>query len=115
MVARLVAAGHDVSVLGRSDEKRSTIAELGAEAVDKIAAVGAAADVVVICVFTDDQVREICLTDDLTAAMPSGSALVLHTTGSPHTVETIAERAAPHDVGVVDRAGQRRPPQRGGR
>jgi 3-hydroxyisobutyrate dehydrogenase-like beta-hydroxyacid dehydrogenase len=27
---------------------------------------------------------------------------VLHTTGSPHTVETIAERAAPHDVDVVD-------------
>ena len=70
--------------------------------VGEIAAVGAAADVVVICVFTDEQVREICLTDGLTAAMPSGSALVLHTTGSPHTVETIAERAAPHDVDVVD-------------
>jgi 2-hydroxy-3-oxopropionate reductase len=101
MVARLVASGHDVSVLGRSDEKRSTIAELGANAVGEIAAVGAA-DVVVICVFTDEQVREICLTDGLTAAMPSGSVLVLHTTGSPHTVETIAERAAPHDVDVVD-------------
>ena len=102
MVARLVAAGHDVSVLGRSDEKRSTIAELGADAVGDIAAVVAAADVVVICVFTDEQVREICLTDGLPAAMPSGSALVLHTTGSPHTVQTIAERAAPRDVDVVD-------------
>jgi 3-hydroxyisobutyrate dehydrogenase-like beta-hydroxyacid dehydrogenase len=101
MVARLVAAGHDVSVFGRSDEKRSTIAGLGAEAVDKIAAVGAAADVV-ICVFTDEQMREICLTDDLIVAMPSGSALVLHTTGSPQTVQTIAERAAAHDVDVVD-------------
>jgi 3-hydroxyisobutyrate dehydrogenase-like beta-hydroxyacid dehydrogenase len=101
MVARLVAAGHDVTVLGRSDEKRSTIAELGAETVGEIAAVGAA-DVVVICVFTDEQMREICLTDDLIAAMPSGSALVLHTTGSPHTVQTIAECAAPHDVDVVD-------------
>jgi len=102
MVARLVAAGHDVSVLGRSDEKRSTIAELGADPVGEIAAVVAAADVVVICVFTDEQVREICLTDGLTAAMHSGSALVLHTTGSPHTVETIAELAAPNDVDVVD-------------
>jgi 3-hydroxyisobutyrate dehydrogenase-like beta-hydroxyacid dehydrogenase len=102
MVARLVAAGHDVSVLGRSDDKRSTVAELGADAVGDIAAVVAAADVVVICVFTDEQVSEICLTDDLIAAMPSGSALVLHTTGSPHTVQTIAERAAPHGVDVVD-------------
>ena len=51
MVARLVAAGDDVRVLGRSGEKRSAIAELGAEPVDDIAAVGAAADVVVVCVF----------------------------------------------------------------
>jgi 3-hydroxyisobutyrate dehydrogenase-like beta-hydroxyacid dehydrogenase len=102
MVARLAAAGHDVRVLGRSDEKRSAIAELGAEAVDEIAAVGAAADLVVICVFTDEQVREICLSDGLVAAMPAGSALVLHTTGSPRTVEAIAERAAPHDIAVVD-------------
>ncbi len=34
--------------------------------------------------------------------MPSGSALVLHTTGSPRTVEAVAERAASHDVNVVD-------------
>jgi 2-hydroxy-3-oxopropionate reductase len=102
MVGRLVAAGHDVRALGRSGEKRAAIAEVGAEPVDEIAAVGATADAVVICVFTDEQVREICLTDDLIAAMPSGSALVLHTTGSPHTAETIAEHAAPHDVDVVD-------------
>ena len=102
MVARLVAAGHQVRALARSDEKLAAINELGAEAVDEIGAVSAAADVVVICVFTDDQLREICLADDLPAAMPSGSALVLHTTGSPRTVEAIAERAVPHHVEVVD-------------
>jgi 2-hydroxy-3-oxopropionate reductase len=102
MVARLVAAGHDVRVLGRSDEKRSAIAQLGADAVADIAAVGAAADAVVVCVFTDEQVRQVCLADGLVAAMPAGSALVLHTTGSPRTVESIAERASAHDVNVVD-------------
>jgi 2-hydroxy-3-oxopropionate reductase len=102
MVARLVAAGHDVCVLGRSDEKRSAIAQLGADAVADIAAVGAAADAVVVCVFTDEQVRQVCLADGLVAAMPAGSALVLHTTGSPRTVESIAERASAHDVNVVD-------------
>jgi 3-hydroxyisobutyrate dehydrogenase-like beta-hydroxyacid dehydrogenase len=102
MVARLVAAGHDVRVLGRSDEKRSTIAELGAAAVSEIAAVSANADVVVVCVFTNEQVREVCLADGLVAAMPAGSALVLHTTGSPRTVEAVADRAASHGVEVVD-------------
>jgi 2-hydroxy-3-oxopropionate reductase len=102
MLARQVGAGHQVRALGRSGEKRAAITELGAEAVDEIAAVGAAADVVVICVFTDEQVREVCLAGGLLAAMPSCSTLVLHTTGSPRTVEAIAERAAPRRIEVVD-------------
>ena len=102
MVARLVEAGHHVSVVGRSDEKRVAITQLGAEPVENMAAVSAHADVVVICVFTDEQVRQVCLDDGLVAGMPAGSALVLHTTGSPRTVESIAMRAAPLDVEVVD-------------
>jgi 2-hydroxy-3-oxopropionate reductase len=102
MVTRLVAAGHDVRVVGRSDEKRSAIAQLGADAVAEIAAVSDGADAVVVCVFTDEQVRQVCLADGLVAGMAAGSTLVLHTTGSPSTVESIAERAAPHDVEVVD-------------
>jgi 3-hydroxyisobutyrate dehydrogenase-like beta-hydroxyacid dehydrogenase len=102
MVARLVEAGHHVSVLGRSEEKRAAITQLGAEPVENMAAVSAHADVVVICVFTDEQVRQVCLDDGLVAGMPAGSALVLHTTGSPRTVESIATRAAPLDVEVVD-------------
>ncbi len=92
MVSRLVEAGHHVRVLGRSAEKRSAITELGAEAVGQIASVCADAQAVVLCVFTDEQVRQVCLADDLVAAMPSGSILVLHTTGSPRTAEAIAER-----------------------
>jgi 2-hydroxy-3-oxopropionate reductase len=102
MVARLVEAGHEVRALGRSDAKRSAIAKLGANAVADLTAVSADADAVVVCVFTDEQVRQVCLDDGLIAAMPAGSALVLHTTGSPRTVESIAVRAASHDVEVVD-------------
>jgi 3-hydroxyisobutyrate dehydrogenase-like beta-hydroxyacid dehydrogenase len=102
MVGRLVDAGHRLRVLGRSDEKRSAIAELGAEAVDQVAAVCADAEATVLCVFTDEQVRHVCLADGLVAAMPAGSTLVLHTTGSPHTAEAIAELATPRGVQVVD-------------
>jgi 2-hydroxy-3-oxopropionate reductase len=102
MVSRLVEAGHHVSALGRSEEKRSAIAALGAEAVDEIGSVCAEAEAVVLCLFTDEQVREVCLAGDLVAAMPPGSTLVLHTTGSPRTAEDVAERAAPHRVEAVD-------------
>jgi 3-hydroxyisobutyrate dehydrogenase-like beta-hydroxyacid dehydrogenase len=102
MVRRLVAAGHQVRALGRTDEKRSVVSGLGAEAVDDVVAVCAGAAAVVLCVFTDEQVRHVCLADGLVAAMPAGSTVVLHTTGSPRTAEAIAECAAPRGVQVVD-------------
>jgi 3-hydroxyisobutyrate dehydrogenase-like beta-hydroxyacid dehydrogenase len=102
MVARIVEAGHQVVVLGRTAEKRAAIAELGAAAVADIAGVSAQADTVLVCVFTDEQVRQVCLDNGLLATMSPGSALVVHTTGSPRTVETIAVRATSHDVDVVD-------------
>lgn len=102
MVRRLVDAGHDVTVLGRTPEKLTAAAELGASPAENLAELGRDADAVVVCVFTDDQVRQVCLTDDLLGAMPAGSVLVLHTTGSPRTAEAIAERAGTHGVAVID-------------
>ncbi|VEG56913.1 6-phosphogluconate dehydrogenase [Mycolicibacterium aurum] len=100
MVRRLAEAGHTVRVLGRTDEKRAEIAELGAIPVTELAAVADDADVVVVCVFTDDQVREICLDSALVVHMKPGAALVLHTTGSPKTAQSIAARF--DHVEVVD-------------
>jgi 2-hydroxy-3-oxopropionate reductase len=102
MVARLVEAGHELQVLSRSDEKSATINQLGATAVAEVAAACAGADVVIVCVFTDEQVREVCVAGGVIAAMSEGAALVLHTTGSPRTVESIAEQAASRGVAVVD-------------
>jgi 2-hydroxy-3-oxopropionate reductase len=102
MVARLVAAGHDVYALSRSAEKRAAITELGAIAVEEMSKLAASADVVVVCVFTDDQVRHVCLDSDLLSTMSSGSALVVHTTASPATIETIAVRGATRGVAVAD-------------
>lgn len=102
MVSRLVAAGHDVHALGRTAEKRRELEQLGARAVPEAADAGAHADVVVLCVFTDEQARQVCLDGGLLPAMPPGSALVVHTTASPNTVEAIAARA--DHVDVVDAA-----------
>ena len=102
MVTRLVEAGHEVRALGRSAEKRAAIAQLGASTVAHAAEVSAQADAVIVCLFTDEQVKQVCLADDLLATMPPGSAMVVHTTGSPRKVQTIAVCAAPHQVDVVD-------------
>lgn len=97
MISRLVAAGHEVRALGRTAEKRAAVAELGAAPVADVSAV-ADADVVIVCVFTDDQVRELCLDGSLGTGMSAGSALVLHTTGSPRTAQAIAARCGHIDV-----------------
>lgn len=102
MVRRLVECGHEVRALARSDENRPAIAELGAHPVADVAGVAENAAVVVVCVFTDDQVREICLDGPLVGSMAPGSTLVLHTTGSPRTAEAVAAHARLHDVDVVD-------------
>jgi len=98
MVARLAGAGHRVRALGRSADRRADLKELGAEPVSTLAEVAEVADVVIVCVFTDEQVNEICMQGELLARMPGQSALVVHTTGSPRTVETIAAAAPRIDV-----------------
>jgi 3-hydroxyisobutyrate dehydrogenase-like beta-hydroxyacid dehydrogenase len=100
MVARLVEAGHDVRALARSADRRRDLERRGASTVSELAETGARADVVVLCVFTDEQVRQVCLDSALLPTMPSGSALVVHTTARPKTIEAIAARAG--DVAVVD-------------
>ncbi len=102
MVTHLVEAGHDVRALGRTAQKRADLEQLGASAVGDVAEAGAQADVVVVCVFTDEQVREVCLGSELLTTIPAGSALVVHTTVSPTTMDAIAARAA--DVDVIDAA-----------
>lgn len=100
MVRRLAEAGHDVRALGRTPEKRAAVEELGAHAVADLAGVADQADVVVVCVFTDEQVAQVCLRSDLLTAMRPGAVLVIHTTGSPRTAQSIA--AAYDHVDVVD-------------
>ena len=98
MVRRLVDAGHEVHVLGRTPEKCDAIENSGARAVTDLPAVVEGAALVIVCVFTDDQVQQLCLRDGLVETMAPDAVLVVHTTGSPRTAEAIAARG----VTVVD-------------
>jgi 3-hydroxyisobutyrate dehydrogenase-like beta-hydroxyacid dehydrogenase len=101
MARRLVAAGHEVRVLAHSattaDELTAEGFALAADATDV-----ADADAVLVCLLTDEQVRDVCLGSALLDAMPTGSTLVVHTTASPATVMSIVDRAGSRGVAVVD-------------
>ena len=59
--------------------KRRDLEQLGAAVVNEVADTAAQADVVVLCVFTDEQVRHVCLDSALLSTMGSGSTLVVQT------------------------------------
>jgi len=100
MVKRLVEAGHQVRAVGRTAANRHDIEELGASAVAGMAGAAEQADVVVICVFNDEQVRQVCLDPAFSSVLRPGSALVVHTTASPATIDAIAAGAP--EVEVLD-------------
>ncbi|WP_308286999.1 NAD(P)-dependent oxidoreductase [Actinomadura parmotrematis] len=104
MVRQLCAAGHDVRALARSDAARHALEQEGVTSFSEAAPVATGADAVLVCVFTDEQVRDVCLSGPVLEEMPPGSVVVLHTTVSPGTVADVAERAGPRGIDVVDAA-----------
>jgi len=103
MIDRMLAAGLPVTVYARRAEVRERFAAAGATTTDSAAVVAAVADVLIVCVFSDEQLLDVALGDDgLVANMAPGSVLALHTTGSPSTARTLAEAGAPRHVHVVD-------------
>lgn len=117
MVRRLVESGHEVRAHARNDETRHYIAASGALPVTELVEVAAGADAVVLCVFTDDQVREVSLgtagpvgtentADKASGAllpnMPAGSVLLVHTTAHPDTLAALAAAPATEQLHIVD-------------
>lgn len=105
MLDRLVAAGHDATVLVRRPEARAVWEAAGVAAADTVAETVRDADAVFVVVLTDEQVRSVCLgPDGALAAMKPGATLVQHTTSDPATARLLAEAGAERGVKVLDAA-----------
>lgn len=100
---RILAAGYPVHVYARRPEVRAEAARLGAAAAPSLVEVAAACDVVLINVFSDDQVRDVALgPDGLAAHVRPGTVLVNHTTGRPSTVQAVDAAARQHGAATLD-------------
>jgi 3-hydroxyisobutyrate dehydrogenase-like beta-hydroxyacid dehydrogenase len=83
MVARLVAAGHDVLVYARRPEVRDSVGSKGAAVADSVADLARQADILISCLFSDAQLNEVGLgPDGFIANAKPGSVFVSHTTGT---------------------------------
>ena len=86
MVERLLGAGVPTSLYARRPDRSSELEARGAVLAGSLSELAAGAEVVVVCVFTDEQVAAVCLgPDGLVASMRPDATLVVHTTGSPVT------------------------------
>lgn len=103
MATRLRAAGFPLRFVARRPEVVEAASALGGVRAGTPEELGEISDVVVVCVFDDRQLEEVVLADDgALAGMRPGSVLVSHTTGSPRTLERIADAAAERGVQVLD-------------
>jgi 3-hydroxyisobutyrate dehydrogenase len=104
MAGHLAAKGHEVTVYNRTTAKADDWAAThggAAEATPRAAATGA--DVVLVCVGNDDDVRSVVLgPDGVLAGMAAGSTLVDHTTASADLARELHATCAAAGVGFVD-------------
>jgi 3-hydroxyisobutyrate dehydrogenase-like beta-hydroxyacid dehydrogenase len=103
MATRLRGAGYDVHCFIRRAEVADEASALGAVAVGSLAEMAEVADVAIVCVYSDDQVREVALgPDGIVAHLRPGAVLCNHTTGRPSTGKALLAAAEERGVGMLD-------------
>ncbi len=111
LVHRLLGAGHRVTAYARRTQVRQELQAAGARVVDHLHHIAQGQTMVIVYVYSDQQVREILLEDGLIDAAQAGCTFVVHTTASPTTMEAAAAAAENRGVCVVDAPGSGGPAQ----
>lgn len=104
MAGHVQAAGHEVCVYNRTQEKAlAWVAQYGGSSADSPALAAAGSDIVLVCVGNDDDVREVVLGDSGAAsAMEKGSILIDHTTASAALAKELSGVLAQRNIGFMD-------------
>jgi len=100
MVERLAAAGHDLTVHARREDVRAAVSALGATGTDDLGQVGAAADLVIVCVYSDTQLEEVA--GPLLDCMGPGTVLASHVTGTISLLRRLARTGRGRGIDIVD-------------
>ena len=100
MVERMRAAGLSVKACARRPEVVDALKKIGAEVVATAAEAAADVDVLISCLFSDNQLRDTMINEGALAAMKPGSIFASHVTGSPALLHQLQE--ARPEVTIVD-------------
>ncbi len=104
MAGHLKTAGHDVAVYNRTASKASQwVAQYQGRSGDTPAQVAVGAQLVMLCVGNDDDVRAVVYGQDgVLAQMQPGSVLIDHTTASADLARELATACAERGIGFLD-------------
>lgn len=103
MAARLAASPISTTVWARRPEVATRLGTQGASVAQSPAEVGAASDVVSICVFDAAGIDEVVFGPrGVVAGLAAGGIVMVHSTVSPEEIKSIAERAAIDAITVLD-------------
>lgn len=104
MAGHLVKAGHEVTVFNRNPARAKAWTEaFTGKSVATPREVGAACDVVMLCVGNDNDVRSVMTgADGVLAGLAAGGIVVDHTTTSAELAREMAALCTTHQVGFVD-------------
>lgn len=104
MAGHLANKGFDVTVYNRNQEKaKNWLTSFSGQSADTPSSAANNADVVMLCVGNDDDVRSVVYGDNgVLAGMQSGSILVDHTTTSATLARELAEACQKQEVAFLD-------------
>lgn len=105
MASHLVKAGHQLTVFNRSNKKaiQWAAAHPGHTAAATPAEAAAEADIVLLCVGKDEDVREVvCGEQGLLKTLRPGSLIIDHTTASATLAKEMAERCSEQQIEFID-------------
>lgn len=103
MARRIVEEGYPLTLWARRPATLEPFAGTGARVAATPAELGAASDVVGVCVVADSDVEDVLLRPDgLLAGMAPGGVVAIHSTVHPDTCRRLAGLAAERGVALVD-------------
>ncbi|MEN4474486.1 NAD(P)-dependent oxidoreductase [Mycolicibacterium cosmeticum] len=103
MARRIVEGGYDTTLWARRAASLDPYAGTAAKTASTPAELGAASDLVCLCVVGDDDVREVLFgADGVMEGLAPGGMVAIHSTIHPDTCREIAETASAQGVSVID-------------
>ena len=103
MARRIVEGGYQNTLWARRAASLEPYADTAAKTAGSPAELGAASDLVCVCVVGDDDVRQVLYGETgVLAGLSSGGIVAIHSTVHPDTCKEVAEKAAAQGVSVID-------------